>query len=230
MRVTLEVVAVTVADAVAAEAGGADRIELVANLLEEGVTPSAGVIQAVRRATRLPVYVMIRPRGGSFVFSPAEVDAMVADARMARELGADGLVVGALTPGGDVDREALTRILTEAGLPATFHRAFEEILHKPDALDQVASLPHVERILTSGGARRPEDAVDILRDLVRRSPVEIMVGGGVTQANAARTLRETGARALHVATAVREPAQPTAGVSAARVAELRRILDAALGE
>lgn len=223
-RVTLEVIAVTVADAVAAEAGGADRIELVASMAEGGVTPSAGVIAAVRRATRLPVYVMIRPRGGSFLFSPEEVEAMITDARIARDLGADGLVVGALTPEGDVDRTALERILTEAGLPATFHRAFEEIIHREGALAQVASLPHVERILTGGGAARPEEALDTLRELVQRSPLEIQIGGGVTPANAARLVRETGASALHVGSAVRDSA---GGVSAARVAELRRIIDGA---
>lgn len=225
MKVTLEVVVATVADAIAAEAGGADRVELVANLAEGGVTPSAGVIAAIRRATRLPIYVMIRPRGGSFQFSPAEVDAMVADARIARELGADGLVVGALTPEGDVDREAMLRVLSEGRLPATFHRAFELICHQPDALEQVASLLYVERILTSGGAARPEAAVDVIRRWIGQSRLEIMVGAGVTRANASLILRETGATALHTATAVRDPAQPTAGVSAALVAEMRRIVD-----
>jgi len=227
MKVTLEVVVATVADAIAAEAGGADRVELVANLTEGGVTPSAGVIAAVRRATRLPVYVMIRPRGGSFHFSAGEVDAMVTDARIARELGADGLVVGALTPDGAVDREAMVRVLNEGRLPATFHRAFELICHKADALEQVESLPYVERILTSGGAARPEAGVNVIRRMISRSRLEIMVGAGVTRANAASILRETGATALHTATAVRDPAQPTAGVSAGLVAEMRRVVDGA---
>jgi len=226
-RVSLEVVVVTVADAIAAEEGGADRLELVANLPEGGVTPSAGVIAAVRRATRLPLYVMIRPRGGSFHFSPAEVDAMVEDARIARELGADGLVIGALTPQGAVDHQAMLRVLNAARLPATFHRAFESISRREDALQQVASLPYVERILTSGGAPRPEEALDALREVIAKSPLEIMVGGGVTLANAAMVLRETGAAALHTGTAVREPAHPTAPVSAALVAEMRHIIDEA---
>lgn len=225
MRATLEVVVVTVEDAIAAEAGGADRLELVANLLEGGVTPSYGVIAAVRRATRLPIYVMIRPRGGSFHFTPAEIDATVEDARIARELGADGLVVGALTPEGTVDHEAMLRVLNEARLPATFHRAFEAITPKEDALKQVAELPYVERILTGGRSPRPETASDALREMIAQSPLEIMVGGGVTHANAAQILRETGTTALHTATAVRAPAQPTAGVSAGLVARMRRMID-----
>lgn len=225
MSITLEVVVSTVSDAVAAEAGGADRLELIANLTEGGITPSAGVIAAIRRATSLPIYVMIRPRGGSFHFSPAEVDAMVTDARIARELGADGLVVGALTPEGAVDRSALLRVLNEGRLPATFHRAFEVISDKAGALDQVASLPYIARVLTSGGAVNPESAVDALRNMINQKKLEIMVGAGVTRANAAFILRETGAAALHTATAVRDPALPTAGVSAALVSEMRRIIE-----
>lgn len=225
MNVTLEVVVATVADAIAAEEGGADRLELVANLSEGGTTPSAGVITAIRRATRLPIYLMIRPRGGFFHFSPAEVDAMVTDARIARELGADGLVVGALTPDGSVDRETMVRVLNEARLPATFHRAFEEITDKAGALEQVASLPYVQRILTSGGAAKPETAVETLRNLINQKKLEIMVGAGITRSNAAFILRATGATALHTATAVRDPALPTAGVSAKLVAELRRITE-----
>lgn len=225
MSVTLEVVVATIADAVAAEAGGADRLELVANLTEGGITPSAGVIAAIRRATRLPIYLMIRPRGGSFHFAPAEVDAMVMDARIARELGVDGLVVGALTPEGAVDRETMLRVLEEGRLPATFHRAFEGISDQAGALEQVASLPYVKRVLTSGGAAKPETAVDELRQMINQKKIEIIVGAGVTRANAAFILRETGATALHTATAVRDPAIPTAGVSAARVAEMRRTIE-----
>lgn len=231
MNVTLEVVVATVADAMAAEEGGADRLELIANLLEGGVTPSAGVIAAVRRATRLPLYVMIRPRGGPFQFSATEVDAMVTDARMARELGADGLVVGALTAAGTVDRDAMGLVLEAGRLPATFHRAFEELLHSGvDALHQVTSLPYVERILTSGGGGKPEDAVTVLKELVRQGAgkIEVMIGGGVTHANAAPILRATGATALHTATAVRQPATPTAGVSAALVRQMRNIIEGGL--
>ncbi|HWI65401.1 MAG TPA: copper homeostasis protein CutC [Symbiobacteriaceae bacterium] len=225
MRATLEVVVATVADAVAAEAGGADRLELVANLVEGGITPSAGVIAATRKATRLPIYIMIRPRGGSFHFSPAEVGAMAMDARIARELGADGLVVGALTPDGAVDREAMLQVLNEGRLPATFHRAFELISDKAGGLDQVASLPYVERVLTSGGAANPETAVDVLRDMISQKRLEIMVGAGVTRANAGFILRETRTTALHTATAVRDPSLPTATVSAALVAEMRQIVE-----
>lgn len=226
MQMTLEVVAVTVADALAAEAGGADRLELVAGFAEGGVTPSAGVIAAVRKATRLPIYVMIRPRGGDFVYSPAEVDAMAYDARLARELGADGLVLGALHLDGSVDVEAITRVLAAGQLPATFHRAIERTADQKAALDLLATIPGVERVLTSGGAGDPIAAIPLLRDLAAHQPqIAVMAGAGVTLANAEQIVRETGVRSLHTGSAVREPQTATAPVAEERVRALRRILD-----
>lgn len=195
---------------------------VITNVAEGGVAPSAGVIAAVRQATRLSIYVMIRPPGGSSHFSPAVVGAIATDARTARELGAGGLVVGALTPEGAVDQEAMLRGLHEGRLPDTFHRAFEAVSDSEAALEQVASLPYVERILTSGSTVRPEAAVGVPRQIISRSRLEIMVGAGVTRAKAALVLREKGATALHAATAARHPAEPTAGGSAALVAEMRR--------
>lgn len=226
MRITLEVVVASAADAVAAEAGGADRLELVADLSEGGITPDAAVIRAVRSATALPLYVMVRPRGGSFVYDAADVASMVADARMARELGADGLVVGALTAAGTIDEETVRTVVKAANLPATFHRAFDELQDKPAGLIHLEAIPEVERVLTSGGHGRPEAAIATLRDLVRQaSRVEVMVGAGVTLANAPAILAQTAARALHTATTVRDPQQPWAAVSADRVRQMRQILD-----
>jgi copper homeostasis protein len=150
MPITLEVIAASVEDAIAAEAGGADRLELLSDLTGGGVTPSYGLIHAVRRATRLPIFVMIRARPGSFLYSPAEVAQMAEDARIARELGADGIVVGALTADGAIDTESVTRILAAGRLPATFHRAFERLPDPVAALPALAQLPGVERVLVSG--------------------------------------------------------------------------------
>lgn len=226
MKLTLEVIAVTVADAVAAAVGGADRLELVANLGEGGTTPSPGVIHAVRQAVDIPIYVMIRPRGGGFVYSPREMEAMVVDARAAKEMGADGIVLGALRPDGGIDMPVVAQILEAARLPATFHRAFD---HTPDllaALRELASLPHIERVLTSGGCPDAHAGRAVLAALVREGgPVEVMPGGGVTLENAREILTQTGARALHVGTAVREPQTATGPVKAERVRQLRTLLD-----
>lgn len=226
MKVSLEIIAVTPEDALAAEAGGADRLELIANFPEGGVTPSGGMITAVCRATKLPVYAMIRPRGGSFTYTEAEVEAMVLDARIAREMGAAGLVVGALTPEGAIDLDAMQRVLDAGRLPATFHRAIEVTADSLTALDQLKALPQVERVLTSGGKGGPLESVALLRAMRQRSTsIEIMVGGGVTMANVGAILQETGVTAIHVGTAAREPQSPTAPVAASRVERIRRILD-----
>jgi copper homeostasis protein len=230
MRITLEVIALTVDDALAAEAGGADRLELVCALTEGGLTPSCGTIEAICRAVRIPAFVMIRPRGGGFVYAPTEVDVMVRDAAVARELGASGVVVGALTPEGGVATGTVKRVLSACGLPATFHRAFELLPDKRAALGELAELTGVERVLTSGGSGDPLSGAALLRELVARGgPVEVMVGAGVTLENAAAVVRATGARAIHTGTAVREPQNPLAPVSAERVRRLRRILDEEAG-
>lgn len=225
MGITLEVIALTVEDALAAEAGGADRLELVCALTEGGLTPSYGMIEAICRAVRIPVYVMIRPRGGGFVYTPTEADVMVRDAAVARDLGASGVVVGALTPGGDMDVQTVRRVLAACRLPATFHRAFELLPDKSGALRKLAQLTGVERVLTSGGFGDPLSGAGLLRELVSwGGPIEVMVGAGVTLENAGAVVRATGARAIHTGTAVREPQAPLAPVSAERVRRLRQTL------
>lgn len=232
-RIALEVIAVTVEDALAAEAGGADRLELIANFPEGGVTPSYGVIAAIRQAVRLPVYVMVRPRGGDFCYSEAELKAMAEDGRIAAELGADGVVVGALTREGAVHEEAVRRVLESARLPATFHRAIDEAADIQGALLQVASLPYVERVLTSGGAPSAAEGAGAIGRLVQASrerggrpaPLEIMLGVGVSVANAAGLIGQTGVTAVHVGTGARHGGSGLNAVSEERVREFRRILD-----
>lgn len=228
MGITLEVIALTVEDALAAEAGGADRLELVCALTEGGLTPSFGMIEAICRAVRIPAYVMIRPRGGGFVYTPAEVDVMVRDAGIARDLGAAGVVVGALTAEGGIDTRTVGRVLEACGLPATFHRAFELLPDKRGAMGELAALTGVERVLTSGGTGDPLSGAGLLKELVARGgPVEVMVGAGVTLENAGTIVQATGARAVHTGTAVREPQSPLAPVSVERVRRLRQTLDEA---
>src|SRR3954470_12639094 len=116
----------SVASALAAERGGARRLELCDNLFDGGTTPSAGMLSAVKAAVRLPVFVIVRPRGGGFVYSDEEVMVMRLDIEAARMLGADGVVVGALTREASIDVERLRVLMAAAnGLPVTFHRAFD---------------------------------------------------------------------------------------------------------
>ncbi|XP_014380244.1 copper homeostasis protein cutC homolog isoform X6 [Alligator sinensis] len=147
----MEVCVDSVESAVNAERGGAGRIELCAGLIEGGTTPSvAGLLQVVKQCVRVPVFVMIRPRGGDFLYSDREVDVMKADARLAKLHGADGLVFGALTEDGRIDTELCMALLAVCRpLPVTFHRAFDMVHDPMVALETLISLGF-ERVLTSG--------------------------------------------------------------------------------
>lgn len=195
-----EVCTDSVAGVIAAEAGGAQRVELCADLLEGGVTPSIGAIEAaVRVRTGIGVHVLIRPRGGDFVFSPLEVSIMERDIVAAREAGVQGVVVGALTPDGEVDRPAIERLLAAAGgLSTTFHRAFDMTADPFRALEVLIELGF-DRLLTSGRETSALEGSPLIADLVRRAGERliIMPGCGVNERNVHRILAETGCREFH---------------------------------
>ena len=190
----------TVAGARIAERAGAGRVELCAALHDAGTTPSAGAIAAATTAVGIPVFALVRPRGGGFVHDDEELDVMRRDVLVARALGAAGVVVGALRRDGRVDADAIARLVEAAGpLPVTFHRAFDLAPELAEALETLASLG-VRRVLTSGGAPTALEGADALAALVRQAGdrVAILAGGGVREAHAAELVRRTGARELHV--------------------------------
>lgn len=196
----LEICIDSVASAQAAAAGGADRVELCAGLPEGGTTPSAGMIGAVRAAFDGGLMVIIRPRGYDFLFSEVEMEIMVHDIAAARKLGADGVVIGCLTPDGQVDGARCHRLLDAAGpLDVTFHRAFDMTRDLPEALEAIAELG-IRRVLTSGGKRDVPAGLAEISALVKQSAgrVSLMPGGGVTELNAAQILDATGASELHL--------------------------------
>lgn len=196
--VTLEICVDTPAGLGAAVEGGADRIELCAALALGGLTPSAGLMHLAARVP-IPVYAMVRPRAGSFVYGGDEVAAMRAEIRAVRSVGLAGVVLGASRPDGALDEAVLADLLAEAGgLGTTLHRAFDLVPDPLDALETAASLGF-ERILTSGGALRAVDGTAILRALVEASGgrVAIMPGSGVRAGNAAEIVARTGAGEIH---------------------------------
>jgi copper homeostasis protein len=199
-HVLVEVCVDSVASALAATRGGARRLELCDALFDGGTTPSAGMIAACREAVSIPLHVMIRPRGGGFVYSAAERDVMRRDVVVARELGADGAVIGGLLPNGAVDL-ALVSMLREAakGLPLTFHRAFDVTPDLCASLDSLAGAG-VERILTAGGTSTATDGATMLAELVRQagSRVVVMAGGGVREENVRDLVAVTQVREVHV--------------------------------
>jgi len=190
----------SVASSVAAERGGARRLELCDALFDGGTTPSAGMIAACKAAVSIPIFVMIRPRGGGFVYSEAERDVMRRDIAAARDLGADGVVIGGLRPDGTVDLE-LVRLLVEAAgdLPVTFHRAFDLTPDLEASLDLLADAG-VRRVLTSGGAPTAAEGAAALADLVRRagSRLTVLAGGGVRAENVHQLVSVSGVREVHV--------------------------------
>lgn len=196
----IEVCANSVLSAIAAEKGGADRVELCDNLYEGGTTPSAAMIFQAKQQTAIDLFPIIRPRGGDFFYSEMEMQIMLKDMEIARQMGADGFVIGCLSTDGKVDYEKCARLIDAAkGLPITFHRAFDLCVDAFEALDVIKELG-VQRILTSGQKNKAMDGVSMITDLVKvaGSDLSIMAGSGVNEENVLDIARQTQARAFHV--------------------------------
>lgn len=206
----VEVCAYSLESAINAQQAGASRVELCGGLGEGGTTPSAGLIAAVRENIRIPLYVMIRPRGGDFVYDDSELDIMRRDIDQARQLGADGVVLGVLLPDGQVDTDKTRRLIQYAHpLGVTFHRAFDLTPDPYSALEDIISAG-AERILTSGQKSTALAGVSLLQELagIAGQRIEIMAGGGVSAANA-ETLAAAGVHALHLTGKAFRPAGQT---------------------
>ena len=196
---TLEICAGSVESAIAARDGGAQRIELCVALEVGGVTPSAGVIAQTRKVEGLVLNVIIRPRGGDFLYNEYEVACMEQDIHTCRQLGADGVVIGALTAEGDIDTTACKRLIAAAdGMSITFHRAFDMCRDPKKALEELIALG-CHRVLTSGQAATALAGIPLLKELVEQAAgrIIIMPGCGVSSANAAAILQATGANEIH---------------------------------
>ncbi len=195
----LEICAGSWDSVLAARDGGADRVELCSGLAEGGLTPSLGLIRAACRLDGLKVHVLIRPRGGDFLYTETEVALMEDDIRSAIDAGADGVVVGSLTPDGDVDTLQLRRWVAAAGgRNVTFHRAFDLCRQPEQALQDIADCG-CNRLLTSGQADKAINGLPLLAQLVAQAGdrLSLMPGSGVNAANAVSILTATGAHELH---------------------------------
>ncbi|MER5643263.1 copper homeostasis protein CutC [Streptosporangium sp. NPDC002524] len=208
MSLRYEICIDSTAGALAAERAGAHRVELCSALFEGGLTPTLGTVEATLAAvSAIRVHAIIRPRGGDFIYDEYEIAAMELDVATIRDAGAQGVVIGVLTPSGEVDVEVAKRLIGAAGnLSVTFHRAFDMTADPFAALDTLASLG-VDRVLTSGQDVTALEGAPLIASLVERAGDDLIVmpGGGITPRNVHRVVEATGASEIHFAALVDEP-------------------------
>ena len=236
-HIVLEVAANSLASALAAQEGGANRVELCENLGEGGCTPSYGTLVVTREQLHIPLYVLIRPRSGDFVYAQDEWEVMRRDVALCRQVGCDGVVIGALDADGGIDMQGCKMLIAEAGeMGVTFHRAFDCVKARSTALEQVIALG-CERILTSGSAdSAPQGAARIAADVAQAAGrLSLMAGAGVTAGNVRALLQATAVHEVHASGKTLYPGQGRAGpvgleahfwrTSASLIREIRQQLD-----
>lgn len=195
----LEICAADIESVHAAAEGGADRVELCSALSEGGITPSIGFIKQALKVRNIKVHVLIRPRNGDFLYSKDEIELMLDDIAVCREIGVHGIVIGALTPDGDIDVDTCRRLIdTAGGMSITFHRAFDLSKDPFKSIDKIIELG-CNRLLTSGHAISAEDGIRLLSELVKyaNERIIILAGGGITPSNAAKIIGEAGVNEIH---------------------------------
>ena len=210
-RYTLEISVESVAAAKAAERGGADRIELCSMLTDGGLTPSPELMKEVRSGVKIPIFAMIRPRAGGFVYSEEEFRGMSESIRFARQLQMDGLVLGILRADRKVDINRSRELVERAApLPVTYHRAFDACGDLRTSLNDVIATGAV-RVLTSGGKRTAPESMELLGDLVLSAGDRLIVmpGSGLHAGNIQEVVRKTRAREYHagLSSVIAKPAQ-----------------------
>jgi copper homeostasis protein len=200
LKYQIEVCTAHTQSAIAAQQGGAKRVELVDNLYEGGTTPSYATIKLARKKLNIGLNVMIRPRGSDFCYSDLEFEIMKEDIRMCKELGSDGVVFGILLPDGNVDMER-TKILVELAKPMsiTFHRAFDVTPDPFKAMEDIIEL-NIDRILTAGQRNTVPEGMKLIRQLVEKAEdrIIIMPGSGINETNIKEIRNFTGAKEFHL--------------------------------
>lgn len=224
----LEIIATSLKDAERAEAGGADRIELVANLELGGLTPDFQLLKSITASVKIPVHVMIRPHARSFHMSSRDIAEMSQSIQQAESNGAAALVFGMLTPNQKIDRVALDQLLAVSTIPITFHRAFDEVDDQVEALEELLEYPRIHDVLTSGGAASALQAIDQIRHLQSLTAghhINILAGAGLTLEQLSSFVQATNVRSVHLGTAVRENNRIDGCVDVEKVKQARALLD-----
>lgn len=197
--IKIEVCANSLESALNAQKGGVHRVELCSNLYEGGTTPSMGEISLARELLQIDLNVLIRPRGGDFLYSENEIEIIKRDILFCKEIGVDGVVIGFLKPDGSINKE-LTKEITELARPmsVTFHRAFDMCINQEEALKELIEIG-VDRVLTSGAQNKAIDGKSLLNKLVKQAGkrIIIMPGSGIRANNISEIIEKTGAREFH---------------------------------
>ncbi len=199
--INLEVCANTLTSALAAQQGGAIRVELCDNLGEGGTTPSYGQIKLARKMLHIKLYVLIRPREGDFLYTDTEFEIMKTDVQNCIDIGCDGVVIGILNPDGSIDTKRcseLVKMATDKGLGVTFHRAFDMCNDMDKALEEIIAMG-CERILTSGGRSTAIEGANVVAHLIKKAAgrIIIMPGSGVSESTVADLIHYTKAKEIH---------------------------------
>lgn len=198
--IKIEVCANSLESALNAQKGGAHRVELCSNFYEGGTTPSKGEISLARELLQIDLNVLIRPRGGDFLYSKNEIEIIKRDILFCKETGVDGVVIGFLKSDGSIDTN-LTKEITELARPmsVTFHRAFDMCKNPEEALEELIEIG-VDRVLTSGGQNKAIDGTDLLNKLVKQAGEQIIImpGSGIRASNISEIIEKTGAKEFHV--------------------------------
>jgi len=229
----LEIIAQTPEDAAAAESGGATQIDLKANFAEGGTTPTAGMVVSVCASVKIDVLVMVRPRVDRMVFTPTDIRIMCEDITLARQRGADGFLLGALTENREIDAEAILAFKEAAQeKPLHFHLGWELTNDPQASLEKLIELG-IKSARTTGGqglSGKAENGVDMIRryQQIASGRIDLLLAGGVSPENASRLIQLTGVANLHSGTPVRTPLHPSAAVDLAKVKALRKAQDAGI--
>lgn len=202
-NIYLEVCCGSVEDAIEAQLGGAQRVELNSSMFFGGLTPSLGSIIEAKQRINIPVMVMVRPRGGGFCYTDVEYEIMLQDTQFALDHGADGIVFGILKPDGTIDIDRSKKIITmvrQAGKDIVFHRAFDVTPDPFEALEQLIEM-QIDRVLTSGQEDSVPEGIELIRKLIEKAAgrVEILPGGGIKPSNVEFVIQQTGAAMIHIA-------------------------------
>ena len=199
MTYELEIIGFDIASCSIAQAMGASRIELCANPEEGGTTPSFGMIEQAKKTCSIPIFPIIRPRGGDFLYTDEEFKAMKSDIKTCLSIGCDGVVIGMLMANGSIDVKRSNELVAEAGnMEVTFHRAFDRVNDPVESIEKTIAIG-CKRILTSGLHKSALEGKQILKQLVEQAAgrIEIMLGSGVRATNVVELAAFTGARAFH---------------------------------